>query len=188
MSYQMKSVLDLSDPTATRSATTAAQAVRPAGVTSAGANALGSSVSGPTFSLKWAAGFVDGEGCIYVFRQPYKANRNLTYRLGFTITQNDRQVLEHLRTGLDIAGGGLYEVKRQPGHKRQVFTLNYSGGNALKVIAKLRPHLIRKQLEATAALAYWRLGLCGQRPGPNGWSESVLATREHFYQKLKSLK
>jgi hypothetical protein len=144
---------------------------------------------GAAFSLSWAAGFADGEGCIYIFKQPYAAfpNRHPTYRLGFSITQNDRQVLEHFKEGIGIHGG-LYEVKRVLQHNRQIYELKYTGINALKVIAMLQPYLIRKQIEAQIALAYWTQGHGGEHPGPRGWPASIVAIRERLCQKLKSLK
>lgn len=141
------------------------------------------------FNLAWAAGFVDGEGCIFIYRQRYTANpkRNLAYRLGFSITQNDLQVLEHFQKGLGIAGG-IYEVKRLLQHNRQIYELNYTGINALRAISMLQPFLVRKRLEAQTAIDYWAQGHCGKHPGPVGWPPSVVAIRERFYQKMKSLK
>lgn len=141
------------------------------------------------FSLAWAAGFVDGEGCICIYTQRYTADpkRKLAYRLGVFITQNDRQVLEHFQQGLGIAGN-IYEVRRTLQHNRQVYTLNFTGINALRVITAVQPYLVRKRLEAKTAIDYWEQGLCGKRPGRLGWPPSVVATRERFYQKMKSLK
>lgn len=140
------------------------------------------------FSMEWAAGFSDGEACICVVKQRYvDPKRNFTYRLSFSISQNDLQVLEHFSQGLGIAGG-IFAVKRIAQHNRQVYTLNYSGKHALQVITELQPHLIRKRLEAQTAIDYWQQGQCGRRPGRCGWSAAVLAIRERFYNKLKSLK
>jgi hypothetical protein len=141
------------------------------------------------FSLPWAAGFTDGEGCIFIFKQVYtnSPGRNPTYRLGFSITQNNLPVLEHFLRGLGVHGK-IYGSTRTLGHNRQLYELKYTGVNALKVIGALQPHLIRKQQEAQTALNYWRLAHGGKRPGPAGWPPSVLGARERYYKKLKSLK
>lgn len=143
----------------------------------------------PDFSLAWAAGFVDGEGCICIVRQRYAAalNRNLTYRLDLSITQNDLQVLEHLQQGLGI-DGHIYKVRRTIQHNRQIYTLNFTGINALRVISALQPFFVRKRLEAQTACDYWDQGFGGKHPGPRGWPPSVVATRERFYKKMQSLK
>lgn len=160
----------------------------PTGLNAAAASATPCKRTQQAFSLQWAAGFVDGEGCIYICKQTYTdPRRHDTYRLGFTITQNDLQVLEHFRHGMGIPGS-LYRVRRQPGHSRQVFAIHCSGRSALRVITMLQPFLIRKWTEAQAAIDYWQQGFGGQHPGRGGWSPSVIATREYFFQTMKTLK
>lgn len=142
----------------------------------------------PSFTLEWAAGFVDGEGCISIIKQRYKdPTRKFTYRLCLSIQQNNLEVLEHLRDGLRITTG-IYKVKRLPQHNRQIYTLNFTGKGALAVIIALYPYLVRKQPEAQTAMDYWRHGQCGKHPGPRGWSASVNAFRESCFKKMKALK
>lgn len=166
----------------------AAQSTVPIGNTALHHQRPGTRGAKRLFSLEWAAGFMDGEGCICIVTQRYKdPSRSSTYRLTFSISQNDRQVLEHFQKGMGIPGG-LFDVGRLVQHNKQVYTLNYTGANALKVIATLQPHLVRKQLEAQTAMAYWVQGQCGRHPGPKGWPPAVMAIRERFKQKLRSLK
>jgi hypothetical protein len=142
------------------------------------------------FSLEWAAGFADGEGCISLAKQRYLNNpaRGITYRLSFCIVQNDLQVLQHFKDGMGIHSK-IYPVKRLMQHNRQIYTLNYSGVKALELIRTLQPYLFRKQLEAQAALDYWTEGQCGQHPrGRRQWPADVIAIRERYFQKLKTLK
>lgn len=180
--------LDLADVPSDTSVLDATDTAHPASLPAAQTKAGRRRRVNPTFSLEWAAGFADGEGCICIVKQRYAdPKRNLTYRLAFSIVQNDLQVLEHFYKGLGIPGG-IFDVGRIVQHNRQVYTLNYTGVNALKVIAMLQPHLIRKRLEAQTAIDYWSQGLCGRHPGRLGWSAAVVAIRERFYQKMKSLK
>ena len=180
--------LDLADGPLGASVLDAIDTAHPASLATAKTRAGRRRRVNPTFSLEWAAGFADGEGCICIVKQRYDdPKRKLTYRLSFSISQNDRQVLEHFYEGLGIRGG-IFDVGRIVQHNRQVYTLNYTGVNALKVIATLQPHLIRKRLEAQTAIDYWSQGLCGRHPGRLGWSAAVIAIRERFYQKMKSLK
>jgi hypothetical protein len=193
MNYETKSVLGISSPQTSPAASMGTRQYPPLAVCGA-SKARGRQPNSPKrrFTLAWAAGFADGESSICIVKQTYKAiqKRSLSYRLTFSITQNDLQVLEHFSEGLRGLGvaGGIYKVKRLIGHNKQVYTLNYSGVHALKVIARLKRHLIRKQLEAKTAMAYWKQAKGGKRPGPRGWPPSVIATRERFYLKLKSLK
>jgi hypothetical protein len=147
-----------------------------------------SGLTKPPFSLAWAAGFVDGEGCITIVKQRYQdPRRKFTYRLCLSISQNNLEVLEHLRDGLGITDC-LYKTKRLLQHNKQMYALNLTGKGALAVIIALYPYLVRKRPEAQTAMDYWRHGQCGKHPGPRGWSASVNAYRESCFKKLKALK
>lgn len=137
--------------------------------------------------LAWAAGFLDGEGCIHIAKQRYKGTRADTYRLGVHVTQNDRTVLERFRevVGIDAP---IYRVKRAKNHRRQCFTLNFSGRSALALITLLLEFLERKRDEAQAALDFWLNGRVGQRFGARGLDPAVVAIREHYFHLLKQLK
>ena len=141
------------------------------------------------FTNAWAAGFCDGEGSIFIFKQTYSKDprRNPAYRLGLTISQNNWEVLEYFLEGVGVHGK-IYRTKRTIGQNRQVYSLQYIGVDARNVIALLQPYLKRKQIEAQVALNYWKFAEGGRRPGPKGWPPCVLRTRERFYQKLKALK
>jgi hypothetical protein len=139
------------------------------------------------FSIEWAAGFLDGEGCIHIARQTYRGKRSATYVLRVYIVQNNREVLEHFRDGVGI-DARIYKVKRLTAHNKQVYTLNFQGKKALALIATLAPHLVRKREEAQVAMTYWVEGRVGFRPGPKGLPPELVATRERLYLKLRSLK
>lgn len=139
------------------------------------------------FSIEWAAGFLDGEGCIHIARQTYRGKRGATFVLRVYIVQNNREVLEHFRDGVGI-DARIYKVKRLTAHNKQVYTLNFQGKKALSLIAMLAPHLVRKREEAQVAMTYWVEGRVGFRPGPKGLPSELVATRERLYLKLRTLK
>lgn len=141
----------------------------------------------PRFGIEWAAGFLDGEGCIHIARQTYRGKRRDTFRLRVYIVQNNREVLEHFRDGVGI-DARIYKVRRTQQHNKQVYTLNFEGKKALALIALLMPHLIRKHEEAQTAMTYWVEGRVGMRPGPKGLPPEIGAFRERMYLKLRSLK
>src|SRR5204863_6998991 len=65
-------------------------------------SAFGSVRKMPAFSIEWAAGILDGKGCIHIARQTYRSKRRDTFRLRVYIVQNNREVLEHFRDGVGI--------------------------------------------------------------------------------------
>ena len=117
--------------------------------------------------LAWAAGFIDGEGCVHITRQRHAGRARCSYRLGVFITQNDKSVLEHLRQVLGI-DAPIFALKRASNHKRQCYTLNYTGKRALRLLAVLRDFLHRKRAEAQAALDFWVQGGMDQHFGAKG--------------------
>lgn len=141
----------------------------------------------PSFSIQWAAGFVDGEACIGILRQVHKGRRHPTYRVNLSIDQNHLGVLEHLQAGLGGAGR-IYRVARKRQHKRPVYTFNLSGIRALRALQALRPYLIRKGPEVDALVDFWREAHGGGRPGPKGWPPELHELRERFCRQLQSLK
>jgi hypothetical protein len=141
----------------------------------------------PGALLSWAAGFVDGEGCIHLSKTRQPGRKNPTYRPRIDISQNHREVLVDLR---EILGedAGLYANKRQPSQNRQTYSLVYDGVHALRAVAKLRPELRRKHVEADELLSYPERGWMGIHPGPKGYPPEVWIERERIYRKLRKLK
>ena len=77
-------------------------------------------------SLGWAAGFVDGEGCIHLARVQRTCGNRINYRLRLSVSQNCLVTLEHLR---GLLGGTSYltKVRRKLQHNKQIYTLIYAG-------------------------------------------------------------
>jgi len=138
-------------------------------------------------TISWAAGFVDGEGCIQLSKTRQPGRKHPTYRPRFDISQNNREVLLDLR---EILGedAGLYANKRQVSQNRQTYSLVYDGVHALRAVAKLRPHLRRKHVEADVLLSYPERGWMGVHPGPKGYPPFLWIERERIYRKLRKLK
>ncbi len=144
------------------------------------------SIPWPRPSLSWAAGMLDGDGCVAIVRQTYP-DRNANYRLVVQVTQNCLQTLQHFRSCVGVTAP-IHEVKRRIGHNRQVYTLNYAGPKALLVLQRLRAHLVRKRPEAEVALSFIEKGQVGRRFGPRGVPPQLEAIRISHYNKLRALK
>lgn len=138
-------------------------------------------------SLAWAAGFVDGEGCICIARQTYKGRPNVSHRLKLTVTQNNYEVLSELQ---EIIGEPSFisMLPRTEKMNRNSYALVYDSKHALSAIRKLKPFLRRKQYEVEAAERMWEEGMMGKRPGMKGWPPEVYQTREKWARKIARLK
>ena len=159
--------------------------------TEASSAAAAQSPSAPSserpFSVAYAAGFTDGEAFLGLVRQRYRCGRKDTISLVCSITQNNREVLEHLRDGSGI-DGRIYSVKRRSFHRKPVWVLNFVGKKAMAFIALLTPHLIRKRAEALTAAAYWVEGQVGTHFGRHGVPPEIRAIRERLYLQMRSFK
>lgn len=141
------------------------------------------------FSPEWAAGFIDGEGCIHIAKQtfPARTGRKPIYRLRVCISQNNREVLERILGGLGVHGN-IYRVRRNLGQNRQNYSLVYDGRYALELLARVGRFLVRKFPEAQVAWNYWHQGAGGTRFGGKGVPADVVAFRERCYRKLQRMK
>lgn len=144
------------------------------------------SVPTPRPSLEWAAGLLDGDGCISIVRQTYP-NRASTLRLTVSICQNCRETLEHFQASVGLPGA-LNLMKRRVEHNKQVYVLTYNGPGARALIERLQPCLYRKRHEAAVALEFCELGQISRRFGPAGVPVHLQALRESYYKKLQALK
>lgn len=144
------------------------------------------SIPWPRPSLAWAAGMLDGDGCVAIVKQTYP-NRASTYRLVVQVTQNCLQTLKHFRVCVGVPGP-IHEVKRRIGHNRQVYALMYSGPKAVLVLQRLAAHLVRKRPEAEVALSFIEKGQVGRRFGGRGVPPSIEQIRISHYNKLRALK
>jgi hypothetical protein len=140
-----------------------------------------------TVAIAWAAGFVDGEGCIHLARVQRNCGNRVNYRLRLSVTQNCLVTLEHLR---GVLGGTSYltRLRRKLQHNKQLYTLIFDGRNAHDAIATLSPHLVRKAHEAQIALDFYAHGQPELHPGPNGTPQAIWDFRRRCYDKLRRLK
>lgn len=144
------------------------------------------SIPWPRPSLAWAAGMLDGDGCVAIVKQTYP-NRASTYRLVVQVTQNCLQTLKHFRVCVGVPAP-IHEVKRRIGHNRQVYALMYSGPKAVLVLQRLAAHLVRKRPEAEVALSFIEKGQVGRRFGGRGVPPAIEQIRISHYNKLRALK
>jgi hypothetical protein len=141
--------------------------------------------------LAWAAGFIDGEGCIHIMKQKYfsgeRGEVKYSHILRVNIAQNNLEVLEHLREVLGLHAN-IHKLKRTIGTNRQGYTLNYGSSHAYELVKLIKPYLVRKLPEAEAALAFWKEGKLDMRTGRKSLPQKIWDIRERWYRKLQRMK
>jgi len=95
----------------------------------------------------WAAGFIDGEGYIYVVKRGERPN---SIDVGIQCYQIERSPLERLQ---ELYGGSIV-ARKTPG-RRDGWSWRIHGGTALRVaLPRLIPYLTFKRQKAELVLEY----------------------------------
>lgn len=138
--------------------------------------------------LAWAAGFVDGEGCIRIHKQVPKCgvNPNPIYSLEVTISQNRLETLQHLKDKLDT-DSSIYVCPTKGKVRRAVFALTYRCTRARVILKILSPYLVRKKEEAALGIEFSD-HISIARMGRRRHSPAEMALREEYFQRMKALK
>lgn len=137
--------------------------------------------------LSWAAGFLDGEGCITLAQTRRDCGYRLHYRARVYIPQNCEQTLDRFR---DIVGERCTKVRLpdRASYSRPVYQLGYDGVHALRLLQKLRPYLVRKAAEADVIFEFYRHGEVSRHFGPKGVPADVWRFRQRCHEALRCLK
>lgn len=131
--------------------------------------------------IAWAAGFFDGEGCIFGYEGVQLNSRYRRFGFGVTVAQIVRAPLDVLAE----AWGGAVHAKpsTNPRHSDQ-FLWGISGREAATFLADALPHLRVKRVAAEVALPVL-FRTKGKGGGP--YSETELAERRAAVATLSQL-
>lgn len=137
--------------------------------------------------LAWAAGFIDGEGCISVVRQTYqkKTRRDYYIRLRLQVVQNDLASLQHLQMVLGVKSS-INSIGWRPSQTRPIYTYLVDGRHVISALEKLEPFLYRKRHQALACFDLWREGKMGVRT--SRISQEIWNIREYYLKRLQRMK
>ena len=97
----------------------------------------------------WAAGLIDGEGCISIYRCPEGPGYKLSVRVGMTHEPTVRRLLE-------VFGGSVYSYQPK-GNRHRAFMWNCCGHLAQSVLWELKPYFVTKARQCELALEFIQL-------------------------------
>ena len=145
----------------------------------------------PDTEVAWAAGLIDGEGCIFINKSKYvAASRQVTptFRLVLKVTMGCRKTVERLR---DIFGVGTVQNHVPRGERVNAsYSWICQSAQARTVFELIKPHAVTKAAELDVALRFASLPL-NERGGKGGSSPvnpELLNQREALYWELRKLK
>lgn len=133
----------------------------------------------------WLAGFIDGDGCVYISK---KRNKN---RIGFQLTlrveiaQSNKKVLEAIKS--DIGFGSNIWNKQRSNKWKDAYALKFSSNQALEILEKIYPYLRVKKEQVKYAIKFQRLVKNNMGNG-NRLLKSYWEKQLFYRDKIKELK
>lgn len=128
--------------------------------------------------LAWAAGFFDGEGCVYIDKYFDKRYNVYRYALRINVSQVDLKPLKKFLT--------LFKVGRICTFHNNTSRWVASGYDAIKVLKILKPYSVVKISQIKLALLYETL--MTQNYGRKIIPVNVLELREKIFKMLRQEK
>jgi len=132
--------------------------------------------------LGWAAGILDGEGCIGIYgRAGRRTDGGLGLHALVSVGNTDFRMILKLK---DLFGGNISSLQRDSRpNRRAAITWRTSGRHAGRVLERVLPFLVVKREQAEVALAFIATMRMGGR-----LSQEVKDERDHLRTKAQSLK
>ena len=140
--------------------------------------------------LAWAAGLIDGEGCICIVKHPahqYKRSKTDRYVPLLKVTMCSKETIDVL---YNIFKMGSRSERKQLPRASDSYTWLCNSQQVAPVLRKILPYLVTKQEEADVMLEYLALPASprGGSKGTKATTNELLEDRERLYWKLRSLK
>jgi hypothetical protein len=129
--------------------------------------------------LAWAAGFIDGEGCVTIRKYKSPRDANASHMLDIHVVNTNLDALNHLQSIFGV--GNVYRLARSdPRYKtRSVWQYVCTSAQAEGVLRSVLPYLIVKKRDAEVALQFASLPKTSY--GRGGIPEDVYRERERLF-------
>ena len=132
--------------------------------------------------VSWAAGFIDGEGCISIGKQKSKDHNWYGYTLNLAVSQKTAAPLERLH---QMFGGHFfpYQYKGNTYYRWQQW-----GPGALLAIKEVLPYLLVKRAVAEVGIQFQeQMTAWNKQYGRQGYPQEVVDGREVFYLQARMM-
>lgn len=137
--------------------------------------------------IGWAAGLMDGEGCVHIAKQTYPGTGECKgYSLRIQVAQCSLPVLREFEWAVGLSGR-ISSPKPKRLQTRVCHYLNYSGMRAFFVLERLREHLRRKREQADLAQKFRVDCQIHVHPGCRGTPPDVRKRRHWYYERMQEL-
>lgn len=135
-------------------------------------------------NIIWAAGVIDGEGCILL--KKVKGGKNDLHTLDLEVSMTDYHAVKKLHEIFGIGSFRPSRRKKKQANHRQAWRWVCTSNDAMEVIELVLPYLIVKREQAELATKFSELKK--KHPGRKGLSQEEVNIREEMFLKMKELK
>lgn len=135
----------------------------------------------------WAAGYVDGDGCIRYKKKkisPSGRNKNEIYRLQISVTSVNPDALENLMNIFNFGNISL-KAKAKNNNCRDIYVWSCGSNNALIFCKTIYPYVVCKKDEIELILNNQNIL---KSPKGKVVDSSIISKREDLYKTLKFMK
>jgi LAGLIDADG DNA endonuclease family protein len=134
--------------------------------------------------LAWAAGLIDGEGCIGIdFKRKPKEYRHPSYRLRLRVNMTHKETMVRLRDIFKVGTIRLRIPKIKRYKKQYVWS---TGGNpARKILVSLLPFLCTKLKDAKLGIEFRDFMNSVVIPGCGAYPLKVIKKQHDYYLKMR---
>ena len=137
--------------------------------------------------LAWAAGIIDGEGCISIDKnRPSAGNRlrNVNYKLNLRLNMVHKPTIEKLHNMFNVGFIQCITKRKYARTRREQWGWSVTGDRATWVLEMILPYLYTKKTQALLAIGFqetMRIKYNRSRGIPS----ELIDIRESFYQAIK---
>ncbi len=124
-----------------------------------------------TISSQYAAGIIDGEGCISF------SGLDTRKQLTLSVSNRNKEMLEALR---ETYGGKIYEIKSKSDKHSAYYNWVISCGLAADVLRDVLPHMIVKFRQAELALIFQSTVRPTPRGAPRSLPQEIVSKRKEI--------
>lgn len=131
--------------------------------------------------ISYLAGIIDGEGTIGIRKQSERI-----YQIRLLVNNTSEELIEYLKENY---GGKKLGPYKQKGNNKDIFEWVCSGKEAIKIIKRILPYLVIKQLQAELAIkAFDDTFITNYNyKGPDQVPKYAIDKRKYYYQQMKKL-
>jgi len=138
----------------------------------------------------YAAGLLDGEGCIRIGKRLPRNGRSTAYNLNVQISQKDGKMIDWLYGNF----GGVVYLQRKHNDTTWIYVWIVTDIKAFDFLKKVLPFMIYKKPQAELAIRFQQRRIFehkrtnGEKGRYTSLTESELCEREKIYQEMSKMK